>query len=171
MRDLGDEAPQLAAGRAEEVPEPPAFHLGEDGGREVREAEGDAGAPDEASLRGREAAGEPGLGVVRGAGGQVEGVLGVEHVVAVGVGLPAGGEEVECGFVFLRGGGDDSAVCAAAAGFGLGGRGRRRRRALEDGSEEFAGGVSGRLVWLVRARVDVAGDEGVFHDCVSDLGR
>lgn len=106
--------------------------------------------------------GEPGVGVAGGAGGEVERVEGVEHVVAVLVGFFAGRQEVEAGL--FRGGAGDGVVCVS--GFGFEGWGR----ALEDGAEEFAGGVGGGWFGFFGGGVDVAGDECVFHDCVSNLG-
>ncbi len=103
--------------------------------------------------------GEPGVGVAGGAGGEVEGVEGVEHVVAVVVGFFAGREEVEAGL--FR---SDGVVCAC--GFGFEGCGR----ALEDCAEEFKGGVDGGWFGFFGGGVDVAGDECVFHDFVSNFG-
>ena len=43
---------------------------------------------------------------------------------------------------------------------------------LEDRGEQIAGGFGGGgFLGIGEAWVDVAGDEGVFHDSVSDLGR
>lgn len=148
------------AGR--DVPEPLLFHLGQDGGREVREAEREPGALDQASLVGLQLL-EPDLGVAGGAGGQVEGVEGVEHVAAIAVGLFAGGQEVEARP--LGGGGGGVVVDAATADFGS----ERGRGTPEDGAEEQLAGGGGRC-GVFGARVDVAGDEGVLHDCVADLG-
>lgn len=42
---------------------------------------------------------------------------------------------------------------------------------LEDRGEQLAGGLGGGgFLGIVKAGVDVAGDEGVVHDCVSDFG-
>ena len=44
---------------------------------------------------------------------------------------------------------------------------------LEDRGEQIAGGFGGGgggFLGIAEAWVDVAGDEGVFHDCVSDFG-
>ena len=44
-------------------------------------------------------------------------------------------------------------------------------RVLEDRGEQTAGGLGGGgFLGIAEAWVDVAGDEGVFHDCVSDFG-
>ena len=149
------------AGR--DVPEPLLFHFGQDGGREVREAEREPGALDQASLVGLQLL-EPDLGVAGGAGGQVEGVEGVEHVAAIAVGLFAGGQEVEAR-PLGGGGGGGVVVDATAADFGS----ERGRGTPEDGAEEQLA-VGGGRRGVFGARVDVAGDEGVLHDCVADLG-
>ena len=40
-----------------------------------------------------------------------------------------------------------------------------------DGGEQFGGGRgAGWFLGIAEAGVDVAGDEGVVHDCVSDFG-
>lgn len=124
-----------AGGGGAEVPEPLLLHLGEDVGREVREAEGQAGAADRGSVGGGQA-GEPGFGVEGGAGGEVEGVHCVEHVAAVVVDGLAGCQEVEARLLLLllrRGG--DLVVRACYFDFveGCGGT-------LEDGLEAFARG-------------------------------
>ena len=135
-----------------DVEEPDLFHLGEAVRREVREAEGHGRALDHGSVVGLQAV-EPVLGVAGGAGGQVERVHAVEHGVAVLVGRFARRQEVEARL--LSGG--DVVVYACDSDF-------------EDGAEQLAGRVGGLWLWFFCARVDVAGDKGVFHDCVSQLG-
>ena len=101
----------------------------------------------------------------------MEGVEGVEHVAAVAVGLFAGGQEVETRP--LGGGGGGAVVVDATAATADFGSERSRRGTPEDGAEEeqLAGGGGGRCYGVLGARrVDVAGDEGVVHDCVADLG-
>ena len=85
----------------------------------------------------------PGFEVLGGAGGEVEGVLGVEDGVAVRVDGFAGFEELEAGLaVVVGGGGRRRVVVSGADGFDLemGGRGRGRGGGgtFEDGAEKLA---------------------------------
>lgn len=89
----------------------------------------------------------------------MEGVHAVEHVVTVLVRLFARCQEVEAGS--LRG---DLVSHASDSDV------EDRARVSEDGSEQLARRSFGGVFWFLCARVDVAGDECLFHDGVSDFG-